>query len=454
MQELPTQAYPDGGGLNGGLQWTGEPGHMINTASGEVDSYVHPEYANATYDHDDNPGTPEVSWPKTYQRYATACRRIDDGVGDIVQLLKDLDAYENTIIVFTSDNGPSREDYLPEDEYVRNTPDFFNSFGPFDGIKRDTWEGGLREPTIVSWPARIPADQVIDEPSAMYDWMTTLAEAAGIPVPARSDGVSLLPLLTGARDSVEHKVYVEYFNNRPTPSYAEFLPSHRGRQRNQMQMIRLGDFAGVRYDIQSAEDDFEIYNVAEDPQQSRDLGSDAAYGSLQALMKKTVLPIRRPNESAPRPYDGAPIPGMEPSLLKRGVRWSAYPGDFPWVADVAGRAPAAEGVVGAPDASVIKEAGVLSFEGVIEIPEDGEYRFSLEADGPFVMRLHEALLLDAGYGNDAGREISASARLSAGFHPFRVYLKKAAGSDGTLDLRWGRSGGSAEAVPAGRLFHQ
>ena len=61
--ELPTQAYPEGGGLSGGLQWLNQPGHMINTASGVIDSWIHPDYAQATYDHDNNPVTPEVAWP-------------------------------------------------------------------------------------------------------------------------------------------------------------------------------------------------------------------------------------------------------------------------------------------------------------------------------------------------------------------------------------------------------
>ncbi len=125
---------------------------MINTASGTPDSYIHPDYANATYDHDKNQATPEVAWPDVYRRYATLCRRIDDGVGDIMQLLKDLKIDQNTLVVFTSDNGPSIESYLKEDY----EPVFFNSFGPFDGIKRDVWEGGVRMPTLVQWPGTVP----------------------------------------------------------------------------------------------------------------------------------------------------------------------------------------------------------------------------------------------------------------------------------------------------------
>src|SRR5699024_1338064 len=127
---------------------------FINTASGEVDSYVYLEYDKATYDHDDNPDTPEVEWPETYKRYATSNRRIDDAVGDIMQLLKDLNIDENTLVVYTSDNGVSAETYLGDwqAKEERELPTFFASYGPFDGINRDTWEGGLRVPTIVHWP--------------------------------------------------------------------------------------------------------------------------------------------------------------------------------------------------------------------------------------------------------------------------------------------------------------
>ena len=153
--ELPAQSFPEGKGLHGGLQWLNQPGHMINTASGTIDSYIYPEYQNATYDHDSNKATAEVPWPGTYKRYATATRRIDDAVGDVLQLLKDLNIENNTLVIFTSDNGPSIESYLPA-SFVPNHPTFFGSYGPFDGIKRDCWEGGVRMPTIACWPKQIP----------------------------------------------------------------------------------------------------------------------------------------------------------------------------------------------------------------------------------------------------------------------------------------------------------
>ncbi|MCH5598237.1 sulfatase-like hydrolase/transferase [Niabella ginsengisoli] len=156
---MPTQKYPTGGGLKGGVQWSGKPGNMINTASGTIDSYMYPEYQNATYDHDKDAATPEKPWPDTYKRYASVTHRIDDQVGDLLQLLKDLHIDDNTLVVFTSDNGPSKESYLPK-EYVSYEADFFNTFGPFDGIKRDLYEGAFV-------PQLSPGGQVLLSPTQL-----------------------------------------------------------------------------------------------------------------------------------------------------------------------------------------------------------------------------------------------------------------------------------------------
>jgi arylsulfatase A-like enzyme len=280
--ELPTQAYPKGGGLKGGIQWTGQPGKMINTASGEVDSWMHPDYAHAVYDDDNNTATPQKPWPEVYKRYATDTRRIDSAVGDLIQLLKDLEIDDNTLVVFTSDNGPSRESYL---EGQTNSPTFFKSFGPFDGIKRDTWEGGLRMPTIARWPGSIPEGRTIETPSISYDWMPTFVEMAGLPAPALSDGVSLLPSLLNKGKQPASHIYVEYYQGGETPAYDDFLPQHQSRRRNQMQMLRLGDTVGVRYDIQGQGDDFEIYDVVKDPQQKNNLADNPEMAAFQQKLK-------------------------------------------------------------------------------------------------------------------------------------------------------------------------
>ncbi len=144
---LPAMPYPQGGGLKGGVQWLGESGRMINTASHESwDSYMHPRYAKAP-------------WPEAAKRHASMITRLDESMGDLVTLLKDLKIDRNTYIIFTSDNGA-------HDEYgavphggeahpsLRQNPAFFRGYGLCDGIKRDVWEGGLRVPCLVYAPTR------------------------------------------------------------------------------------------------------------------------------------------------------------------------------------------------------------------------------------------------------------------------------------------------------------
>ena len=327
VYEYPTQAYPAGGGTSGGLQWLGTPGNMINTASGIVDSFSYPDYAAATYDNDNNPATPQVHWPEIFQRYAAGVRRIDDAVRDLKKLLQDLAIDTNTLVVFTSDNGPTTEDYLTlTPSYVA---DFFDTFGPMDGVKRDTWEGGIRMPTIVRWPGQIAPGTTNATPSQFHDWMPTFTDLAGLPAPARTDGVSLVPTLLGVGTQRPSTIYVEYDDVSNTPEYVEFEPDHRGRTRNQMQVIRLNGLQGVRYNILSQADDFEIYDVANDPKEATNLALNPSYASLQQQMKDRVLQLRRPDASASRPYDDELVPAVSVSPITPGIEWKAYAQSFP-----------------------------------------------------------------------------------------------------------------------------
>lgn len=454
--ELPTQAYPAGGGLKGGMQWTGQPGHMITTASGIIDSWTYPGYANATYDNDNNPQTPEVHWPKVYQRYASAVRRIDDGVGDVMQLLRDLQLDQNTLVVFTSDNGPSIESYLPEN-YAPNHPDFFNSFGPFDGIKRDCWEAGVRMPTIACWPARVAAQKIITTPSVFYDWLPTFAEMAGVPAPARTDGVSLLPSLTGEGQQRSGLIYSEYFQEGTTPDFEEFDANHRNRKRNQMQLVRFGDTVGVRYDIRSASDDFEIYDVVNDPGEKNNLAElhNVQAGDLQSRMKQWVLQVRRPDTAAARPYDNELVPASVVGSPKPGVEWQGYTGKFPWVPEVATLRPVARGRTKLPLANTNSKVpdGALCFSGYIRVPADGEYTFSLKASGGALLRMHEAVVVDEDYGYKNGEERSGKILLKAGLHAFRLYYKYSSGMGRSLSFSWEGPGIKKAVVPAEMFYN-
>ena len=328
--ELPTQAYPAGGGTNGGLQWLGTPGQMINTASGTIDSWTHPDYAGATYDDDGNAATPQVAWPDVYKRYATSVRRIDDAVGDLKKLLQQLGLDTNTLVVFTSDNGPSIESYLTQSIAAN----FFDSYGPHDGIKRDTWEGGIRMATLARWPGGIPAGRVDFTPSGSWDWLATFAELAGVAPPARTDGVSLVPTLAGSGTQRPGTLYLEYYEGGSTPSYADFEPAHRGRKRGQMQVVQLGGYKGIRYNIASHTNNFEIYDTLADTKEATNLAPQGAFTALQQQMKDRVLQVRRPDGSAARPYDNEFVPASTNTALTNGVLdYAVYEGDWAWVAD-------------------------------------------------------------------------------------------------------------------------
>ncbi len=449
--ELPTQAYPAGGGLHGGMQWLGTPGRMINTASGEVDSWIHPDYRNATYDDDKNSATPEVSWPDVDKRYATSVRRIDDAVGDIEKLLKDLKIDRDTLVVFTSDNGPSIESYLPNDPLRAN---FFDSFGPFDGIKRDCWEGGERVATFAWWPGHIPAGRVETRPSIAYDWLRTFAEIAGVPEPARADGVSLLPELTGQGVQRDRGyVYVEYFEDGRMPNYLDFAPSHRGRLRRQMQAIRLGDYMGVRYDIKSQTDPFEIYAVDQDTHEATNLAPHMP--DLETRMKTLSLQVRRPDGSAPRPYDRELVPATPSVPVASGVNWQAYESDYPWVPDFETLKPMSHGTESRPDLSKRpRDQNIgMFFTGYLNIPRDGDYTFYLEADTGVELRIHDATVIDADFGYTGGKEAGGSIRLEAGLHPFRLYYVRRSLGLPSFKFSWSGPEISKEIVPDNVFRH-
>jgi arylsulfatase A-like enzyme len=419
--ELPTQAYPAGGGTNGGLQWLGTPGHMINTAAGKIDSYYYPDYANATWDHDKNSATPEIPWPDAYKRYASCIQRIDDCVGDLKTLLKQLGLEDNTLVVFTSDNGPEKESYLENKPF---SPEFFASFGPFDGIKRDTWEGGIRVGAIVRWPGKVRAGEISPLPCIASDWLATFVDAAGLPIPARADGVSLLPTLTGHGKQRASTVYIEYFHSGKTPNYTAFAPTHRGRQRNQTQALRLGDYIGVRYDVKSADDDFEIYNVVKDSHETNNLGHELP--ALERDIKTRVLQMRRPDAEAHRPYDDAAVPATPPTtqrlLVPGRLTFATYQGKWPWLPQLETLNAHRHGEITGFDLSVARENKNFDilFTGYFVAPSDGDYTFYLRTDTAALLRIHDATVIDDDF-THTGAEKSAHIRLKAGPHPIRLY---------------------------------
>jgi len=139
-------------------------------------------------------GYGSTSHPKA--DFAAMVTRLDAYVGDIMAELKALGLDKNTVVMFSSDNGPHREGGAD--------PDFFNSYGPLRGVKRDLYEGGIRIPMIAWYPEKIKAGSVTDHVSAFWDVMPTFAELTGTKAAEHTDGISFLPTLLGKRTQTKH----------------------------------------------------------------------------------------------------------------------------------------------------------------------------------------------------------------------------------------------------------
>lgn len=187
--------------------------------------------------------------PKPLSAYAAMITRMDIKVGVILKKLKELKLDDNTIVMFSSDNGPASGGGLD--------PQFFNSSGGLRGMKGQLYEGGIRVPFVVQWPDKIPAGTVSNHVSTQYDLMSTLAEITGAKL-NNTDGVSFLPTLLGNPGKQAQHEYL----------YWEF--SGRGGQ----VAIRMGDWKGIRYDLRRDQNaPWAIYNLSKDETESNNVAT-------------------------------------------------------------------------------------------------------------------------------------------------------------------------------------
>jgi arylsulfatase A-like enzyme len=141
---------------------------------------------------DDGPYAAHADWPEEDRHRAAMITRLDSYVARVMAKLKELNLDDDTIVFFTSDNGPHREG--------GSNPEYFHSSGPLRGIKRDLYEGGIRIPMIVRWPGHVAPAKTSAEPWAFWDLLPTAADLAGAPAPKGIDGVDVLPTLLGSAD--------------------------------------------------------------------------------------------------------------------------------------------------------------------------------------------------------------------------------------------------------------
>lgn len=239
---------------------------------------------------DDAPYSNE-SWPQPEKNKAAMITRMDADIGRLLNQLKELKLEENTVVFFTSDNGPHKEGGVD--------PKFLNSAGRLRGMKRDLYEGGIRVPMIVRWPARIKPGQVSDFVWANWDFLPTAADIAMIEPPKDLDGFSVLPLLTGREQTNRHDFL-----------YWEF------HERGFQQAARMGEWKALR---PQAGEDLELYHLARDLAEKENVAEKhpEVVEKFEEYFKTARSesprwPVRRPEGLEEKEKPGSPGPRTTP----------------------------------------------------------------------------------------------------------------------------------------------
>ena len=203
-----------------------------------------------------HPETPvEINdWPEKERAFASMLMSLDKYVGEIVAKVDELGMGENTLIIFTSDNGAHCEgghDYH-----------FFQTTGKFRGFKRDLYDGGMHTPMFARWSGTIPAGSKTDILSAFWDVMPTICELGGAPIPTQTDGISFAPTLLGKKQTKVHDYLYWEFPERSDRK-------HPGKEYKQA--VVFDQWKVLKY-IDA--DKVEVYNLAEDPSETNDIAHE------------------------------------------------------------------------------------------------------------------------------------------------------------------------------------
>jgi arylsulfatase A-like enzyme len=210
------------------------------------------------------------SQPTPRAAFAAMVTRMDEGVGRVLEALKAKGLDRDTIVLFTSDNGPHKEGGAD--------PEFFDSNGPLRGLKRDLYEGGIRVPMLARWPGHVPAGRTSDTVWAHWDLLPTLAGLAGAAVPAGVDGSSMQWVLDG-RVSPEATARTLYW---------EF---HEGGYKR---AARRGQWKAVWL---SPDRPIELYDLATDQGETRDVAANHA--DVVEQFRSFFATARTPSERWP-----------------------------------------------------------------------------------------------------------------------------------------------------------
>ncbi|XMO85915.1 arylsulfatase [Algibacter sp. AS12] len=209
----------------------------------------------------------EKGWPEEERNHAARITMFDGQVRRLFNLLKTKGELENTIILFSSDNGPQKENHDPL---------FFESSGGLKGHKRDLYEGGIREPMFAYWKGKINAGTTTDHPSTFYDVMPTFAEIAGVEAPKQTDGISFLPELLNKKQAKHNHLYWEIQEGRNEKGFR--------------QATRKGKWKAVRYGDSYKT---ELYDLDNDINETNDISSKypEILEKMNAILKKESVKI-------------------------------------------------------------------------------------------------------------------------------------------------------------------
>ncbi len=211
-------------------------------------------------------------WGQEQKAYAAMIDELDQAVGTIVNLVDSLGLGENTLIVCTSDNGPENYDPIL----------MFNSNGPWRGFKRDLYEGGIRMPLVARWTGTIDAGRESDHPSALWDFMPTFCEMAGVDAPP-NNGISLLPELQDEYQPKHDYLYWEF----PIPYF--------------WQALRMDQWKAIKKPDETESYQVELYDLQADPGEEANVASE--HPAVAAQMDSVMMNHRIANQNFPSPFD-------------------------------------------------------------------------------------------------------------------------------------------------------
>jgi len=219
-------------------------------------------------------------WPDPQKGHAAMITRMDGDIGRLFARLKSLGIDEQTLVLFSSDNGPHKEGGAD--------PAFFDSNGPLRGHKRDLYEGGIRVPLIARWPGRIAAGSGTNHVSAFWDFLPTCCDLAGVVPPEGIDGFSLLPALLGHPRRQRRHQYL----------YWEF------HEQGKKQAVRMGKWKAVRVNVaKNPNGPIELYDLEADLSEEFNVADE--HPEIVAQMATLMATARTDAEHWPWPQQNA-----------------------------------------------------------------------------------------------------------------------------------------------------